>query len=383
MTVCSRCVMESHDDPDGFDDAGVCSYCRAYDREVGQHSGAREQSFESLIAEIKAAGAGKPHDCIIGMSGGVDSSYLAYLAVSNGLRPLAVHLDNGWDSELAVNNIRELVTRLGIDLHTHVVDWPEFRALQLAYIRAGVVDIEVVSDHAINALPYRVALDEGIKFILGGNNLATEFVMPSHWNYRKQDLRNLRSIAKRNGPARIKTFPTGSTLRFVWWELVRGIRRINLLDHVDYDKAAAVSVLTELGWRPYPGKHYESLFTQFYQAHILPVKFHIDKRRAHLSSLIVSGQLTRDAALRELDEPLYTPEALREHRTYVLKKLGLTDEEFDEILSRKPVPHSAYASDRWYAYRLAKLLRLTVGPLRNRRRPSADQVTEERSASVR
>jgi N-acetyl sugar amidotransferase len=377
--------MEESSDPSGFDADGICSYCRAY-AERTRTTDASRFSFDEVIGAIKAAGAGNPHDCIIGLSGGVDSSYLAYLAVENGLRPLAVHLDNGWNSELAVNNIHQVVRHLGIDLHTHVVDWPEFRALQLAYIRSGVVDIEVVSDHAINAIAYRSALDEGIKFILGGNNVATEFVMPAHWNYRKQDLRNLKAIAQRNGGARIKTFPTGSTIQFAWWEMARGIRKVHLLDYVDYDKSAAVEVLQQIGWRPYPGKHYESLFTQFYQAHILPTKYGIDKRRAHLSSLVVSSQLTRDEALAELATPLYEPQLLAEHRSYVLKKLGMSDDEFDSILQAEPVAHTSYPHDGWYAFYVIKAMRLALAPLvrmRQRRFQSTLSARTERSASVR
>jgi len=281
---CSRCVVENKDDPVGFDAGGVCSYCRGFEAVARATQATRDAGeLERVVSEIKALGTGKDHDCIIGLSGGVDSSYLAYVAVKLGLRPLAVHLDNGWDSELAISNIHQVVNHLGLELHTHVVDWSEFRELQVAYIRSGVVDIEVVSDHAINSIAYRMALDEDIKFIIGGNNIATEYVMPAGWNYRKQDLRNLKAIIRRNGGPKITTFPTASTLRFAWWQIARGIRSVHLLDYLDYQQAEAIEVLEGLGWRPYPGKHYESLFTQFYQAHILPTKFGIDKREAHLA----------------------------------------------------------------------------------------------------
>lgn len=384
---CNRCVIQSKDDPVGFDSEGVCSFCRSYDG-VAAAAKARRDSGEldRVVAEIKALGKGREHDCVIGLSGGVDSSYLAYVAVERGLRPLAVHLDNGWDSELAISNIHEVVSRLGLELHTHVVDWSEFRELQLAYIRSGVIDIEVVSDHAINSIAYRTALDEGIKFILAGNNIATEYVMPPSWNYRKQDLRNLKAIVKRHGGPRITTFPTASTLRFAWWQMARGVRAVHLLDCLEFEQSEALEVLQGLGWRPYPGKHYESLFTQFYQAHILPTKFGVDKREAHLASLICSGQMNRSQALAELTKPLYEPDELRQHTTYVLKKLSLSEDEFAAIMAEPPRLHTEYPHDGWYAFYLMKIMRLALTPVatfRSRRRSRAVGALASHSSEAR
>lgn len=352
---CARCVIRRDADPAGFDPAGVCSFCRGFDATwatIERRRAAGE--LDRIVGQIKAAGEGKAHDCIIGLSGGVDSSYLAHVAVSFGLRPLAIHLDNGWDSELAIGNISRLVTGLGLELETLVIDWREFKDLQVAYFKSSVIDIEVLTDHAITAFAFAMARREGVKYILSGNNVATEYGMPPSWNYNKQDLRNLRAIARKFGGPKLDTFPRASGMKLLFDQL-RGVRSIDLLNLVDYNRHAAIATLSrEYGYRPYGAKHYESLFTRFYQAHVLPEKFGVDKREAHLSSLVRSRQLTRDEALEELDEPLYDPETLREHRAYVLKKLGFTDAEFDRIMAEPPKAHTAYPNDRWYMVPLSK-----------------------------
>ncbi len=328
--------------------------------------------LERVVGTIKTQGAGHAHDCILGLSGGVDSSYLAHTAVSLGLRPLAIHLDNGWDSELAIGNIDRLVKGLGLELETHVVDWREFKALQVAYFRSSVIDIEVLTDHAITAFAFEMARREGIKYILSGNNIVTEYGMPPEWSYNKQDLRNLKAIARRFGGPQPETLPTLSGMRLLL-EQLRGARSIELLNLVDYEREAAIDTLGTLyGYRPYGAKHFESLFTRFYQAYVLPTKFGVDKREAHQSALIRSGQITRDVALAELETPLYDPDVLREHRLYVLKKLGLSEDEFDSIMSEPPKQHTAYPNDRWYMRPLSRgllsMLDATCGVRRRFRR---------------
>lgn len=372
---CARCVLWCSDVPGGADSDGVCGFCRSYTVEAERIQLRRSHGeLEQIVAKIKTAGAGKPHDCVIGLSGGVDSSYLAHTAVSLGLRPLAIHLDNGWDSELAIGNIDRLVNGLGLEFETHVVDWREFRDLQVAYFRSSVRDIEVLTDHAITAFAFETAHRENLKFILSGNNVVTEYGMPPTWNYNKQDLRNLRAIAKRFGGPRIATLPTRSGLRLLS-DQVRGIRSFDLLNLVDYDRDQAIGTLgREYGYRPYGAKHFESLFTRFYQAHVLPTKFGIDKREAHQSSLIRSGQVSREMALALLDQPLYEPDLLREHRSYVLKKLGFSDQEFDRIMSEPPKDHTDYPNDRWYVVPLSsafyRVLRATQGLRRRLSRTS-------------
>lgn len=362
--ICTRCVMDTSDPDIAFDSEGICSHCRDYERLHARHVASPIESaalLDRTVADIKASGRGKEYDCIVGLSGGVDSSYVAYKAKELGLRPLAVHLDNGWDSELAVANIERIVKKLGIDLHTHVIDWEEFRDLQRAFFRASVVDIELLTDHAIFAVIYRTALDHGVKYFLSGYNVATESVMPRSWFYgNKLDSRNIRSIYRKYGEGRpIRTFPILSMLDILLFVFARRVRTVPLLNYVHYDKARAMDLLQrELGWVYYGGKHYESRFTQFYQAYILPNKFRVDKRRAHLSSLIYSGQLGRREALELLTRETLPARLADEEREYVIKKLGFTLEEFEAYLRAPARPHYDFAS---YDKLFRRLLRLLPG----------------------
>lgn len=328
-----------------FDADGVCSYCHEYERLhrlLVPPPAEAARLLAEKTAEIKAAGRDARYDCILGLSGGVDSSYLAYLAKELGLRPLCIHFDNGWNSEQAVQNIAHIVNRLGFDLQTYVIDWNEFRDLQRAYFKASVIDIEALTDHAIFASIYRLAFKLNIKYLLSGSNVVTEGILPYHWTHRKSDYINIRHIHQKYGTIPLRSFPlidkkTKDRIRR------SGIETVELLNLVPYNKAEAKEILKRsLDWQDYGGKHYESIFTKFYQAHILPVKFKVDKRKAHLSTLICSGQIDRAQALRELEAPLYDPESLRTDKTYVLKKLGFTEEEFDRLMQEAPVPHDAF-----------------------------------------
>lgn len=369
--VCVRCVMDTSDPDITFDSSGVCNHCAEFEdiaRRRLPPAGTGRAALEKLAADIRRAGEGQDYDCVLGLSGGVDSSYTAYQAKQLGLRPLAIHLDNGWDSELAVQNIHGIVSKLGFELYTHVIDWEEFKDVQRSFLLASVVDIEMITDHAITAVIYRVAFEEKIRYILSGNNVATEAVMPVSWVHRKSDLRNLKAIQKRFGTRPIRTLPTASTLRFQYWQLARRRQIVNVLDYLDYNKQEAIATLErELGWRYYGGKHYESFFTRYYQAHILPTKFGIDKRKAHLSALICSGQMTRDEALRELDQHLYDPQTLVSDGEYVRKKLGFTEEEFAAIMSAAPRSHFDFPSDEAYVRPLLNLKKL-ARTIRGRRR---------------
>jgi N-acetyl sugar amidotransferase len=336
-----------------FDENGICNYCTDFLRRMDAaraRMGDMQESREAFIESVKAAGKGHEYDCVVGVSGGVDSSYALYLAVQNGLRPLAVHLDNGWNSELASHNITSLVQSLGVELYTHVIDWEENRDLQLSFFKANVLDIELLMDNAMLAVNYQQAARYGLKHILAGSNMATEGMrIPAAWTHFKYDVRNIRNIQKRFGSRPIKTHPLVSTLDFVWLEFVRGIRWVGFLDYFPYDKAEALEILQrEVGYRPYPYKHYESVFTRFYQAVILPEKFGYDKRRVHLGTLVAVGQMTRDEALKLLEEPTYPDPAQREQdRIFVMKKLGFTEESFAAYMAAPEVPHEAYGSERW------------------------------------
>lgn len=351
--VCSRCVMDTSAPDISFDTQGVCCYCTEFlgrltrvRAEVADHLAHRE----AFIRRVKADGRGREYDCIVGVSGGVDSSYALLLAVEHGLRPLAVHLDNGWNSELATHNITSLVTGLGVDLYTHVIDWEENRDLQRSFFAAHVVDIELLMDNAMYALNYTQASARGLKWILAGTNLATEgMAMPTGWNHFKFDERNIRRIHARFGSLPIRTHPLMSTFDWLWWEHVRRVKWVSFLDYFPYDKFQALERLqAECGYKPYPYKHYESVFTRFYQAYILPRKFGADKRRTHLATLVVTGQMTRDAALAQLEgSPYPDPRQELEDREFVIKKLGFTEESFGEYMRAPAVPHRAYGSEVW------------------------------------
>lgn len=348
--ICVRCVMDTTDSEIIFDAEGVCNHCRAFDaktKEWNLPSRVATHELDELCEEIRRTGKGKDFDCIMGLSGGVDSSYVARIAVQQGLRPLCVHLDNGWNSELATANIQRIVSTGRFELFTHVLDWEEFRDLQRSFFKADVIDIELLSDHAIFGVILQLAQKFGLRTILSGANIATEFVMPKSWVHRKQDLKNIRAIHNRFGTRPLKTFPQVSTLEHVVGMYVRGFKVRKPLDLIDYKKDEAKEVLKNVfAWRDYGGKHYESVFTKFYQAYILPTKFGVDKRRAHYSSLILAGQSTRKQALEQLALPLYNESELNADKAYVLKKLGFSEAEFSEYLRRPGRPHSDFASDQ-------------------------------------
>lgn len=333
--ICTRCLMDTTDPNIVFDENGVCNHCHDHDRLMKQKvvtGKAGEEHLQKLVDEMKRDGRGKPYDCLIGVSGGVDSTYVAYLVKKMGLRPLAVHMDNGWDSELAVKNIEETLKRLGIDLHTEVLDWEEFKGLQVAFLKSSTPDSEIPSDHAIWAVLGDLADKLNVKYIVSGFNVRTETHLPRAWSQGHFDWKYIRSVNQLFGRGRLKTFPHIGF--FTYYRRLLTHRRVDILNYIDFNKTEAMKILEqELGWRYYGGKHYESIYTRFYQGYILPTKFGYDKRRSHLSSLICSGETTRDAALKELDKPTYQPTMQEEDREYVVKKLGLTDDEFESILN--------------------------------------------------
>jgi N-acetyl sugar amidotransferase len=336
-----------------FDAAGVCNYCTEFltvSRDVLTRPDAeRAQALDRFVARVKASGAGKPYDCVIGVSGGVDSSWALVQAVKLGLRPLAVHMDNGWNSELAQNNIANLVRGLGVDLYTHVIEWEEYRKLMQAFFDADVVDVELLYDNAMMAVNYQQASKYGLKFILAGSNQATEGMrMPTGWNWFKYDRKNIAALGRQFGGTRLRTFPAIGTLGFVWLEFVRGVHWIPFLDFLDFRKDAALAVLQrDYGYKPYLYKHYESVFTRFYQGYILPRKFGVDKRRVHLGTLVATGQLPRDTALQQLQGiPYFSEQALEEDRQYFIKKMKWTAAQLDEYIARPPQPHTRYPTEK-------------------------------------
>jgi N-acetyl sugar amidotransferase len=324
---------------------GRCSCCRPYDEHRTKElftDDAGAERLERLVADIKRNGRGAPYDCLIGLSGGVDSSYVAYLVAKRfGLRALALHLDNGWNTELAVDNVERIVKTLQIDLSTHVLDWKEFRDIQIAFMRSSISNIEIPTDHAIWAVLIKTAARLGIRYIIAGNNVVTESIMPESWLYGSKDSRLIRAIHRRFGRVPMRSYPYLTTPDYVRYLLVRGIRWVPILNYVPFVKADAKQLLMdEIGWRDYGGKHYESMFTRFFHADYLPQKFGFDLRKSYYSALICSGQISRAQALLELEQPPAPPELLMQDRSYVLKKLGLTETEFEAILH---APNRTYA----------------------------------------
>ena len=349
VVYCSRCVLSNIDVHDiEFDENGVCNYCRAYDKNSSGilfNEDLKEKKLEEIVKRIKAEGIGRPYDCVLGISGGVDSSYLAFMASKLDLRILVVHYDNGWNSGLAVKNIENIVNKLNLDLYTYVNDWYEYRDLQLAFLKASVIDIELITDHAIVAALYLVARRYKIKNILFGDNHATESILPPSWYHWKNDLLNIRAIHRKFGTIPLKTYPVINFYNRLLIDYFRNTNFISLLNYMDYDKEKAKkTMIEEVGWSDYGGKHFESIFTRFYQGYILPVKFGVDKRKAHFSSLILAGQMTRAEALEELKTNPYTPEQAREDKEYVIKKFGLTAEEFENIMKLPVKSHYDYPS---------------------------------------
>lgn len=365
--VCSRCIMDSSIPNIAFDEKGFCNYCTEYLDQWGallhETDDVKQAKLRDLVETVKRAGAGKQYDCIVGVSGGVDSSCVLVRAVQLGLRPLAVHMDNGWNSELAQHNIATLVNRLGVDLHTHVIDWQEYKKLMQAFFDADVIDVELLYDNAMLAVNYRQAAKYGIRYILAGTNSATEGMrIPGAWNWLKFDKKNIKAIARRFGNVRIRTFPLIGTFDLVRFRLVDRICWTSILDLMPYNKADVLRELQEnYGYKPYPYKHYESIFTRFYQGYILPTKFGVDKRKLHLGTLVAAGQMSRQKALRDLEKIPYPDEVqLLEDRLYFLKKIGWTEADLGDYLARPPIPHDTYPSESrlWYFFgRVSKRLR--------------------------
>jgi N-acetyl sugar amidotransferase len=364
VQTCSRCIMDTTAPDIIFDEHGICNYCTEFLRKKEKHlapdEGERLRRLDSLVDVVKKSGRGKKYDCIVGVSGGVDSSWSLVQAKRLGLRPLAVHMDSGWNSELAQNNIANLVRSLGVDLYTHVIDWPEIRGLMEAFFAADVVDVEVLYDNAMLAVNYRQAAKYGLKYILAGTNIATEGVdIPSTWNWHKADKRNIVGISKRFGGPKLKTFPSISTLDMVRYVGLHGIKWISFLDYLDYRKNEALDVLQrDFGYKPYAYKHYESVFTRFYQGYLHPYKFGVDKRKPHLSSLIMTGEMTREEALERASGIAYpSAKDMEADRLYFIKKMGWSEEKFRDYMSRPEKPHTDYPSEAAFFQKLLAMYR--------------------------
>jgi len=372
---CQRCVMDTSAKDIVFDGIGNCNFCSDYLQSFGKSgriSAPNQSSLQAFARKVRKAGKGKRYDCIVGVSGGVDSSWVLVKAVELGLRPLAVHMDNGWNSNLAVSNISNLIDALDVDLYTYVINWEEYRALMEAFFRADVVDIELLYDNALHEVCFSQARKFGLKYILSGENFSTEGIkIPKGWaSESKWDGRNILRIASRFG-ATVETFPIFTTTKWILYRFLMGIQWVPLLDYMDFQKESALVSLEEsFGYVRYPYKHYESVFTRFYQGFILPRKFGIDKRRVHLSTLVVSGQISRTQAIEDLKRPpLVSDRDLAADLKFFLKKMNWDQEKLEAYLERPGVEHDLYGRDMTRSFLLpfVKVLKTLTGGLKSKR----------------
>lgn len=340
--------MDTSDKNITFDINGVCNHCLDYDerkKSLPIENKASNQ-LEALVNQIKRDGNKRKYDCIVGISGGIDSSYVALLAKRWGLRVLLVHLDNGWNSELAVQNVENIVKKTGFDLYTLVINWEEFKDLQRSFFKSDVIDLELLSDHAIFATVYKLSRNYGVKYLLSGENFATEAILPASWNWRKSDAKNIKCIHEKFGSRKLKTYPFMSTVKKTFYQYGSIAKSIPVLNYINYDKDFAMEELKKnFDWKYYGGKHYESIFTRFYQGVILPRKFGVDKRKAHLSTLINSNQISREKAVDLLKGETYPENLQNEDFELICKKLDFTVEELNNYFSRPEKAHIEYGSD--------------------------------------
>lgn len=368
MTVleCRRCVMRSIDDPALELVDGVCNHCRRYDQLLSSRVFTGEdgrRKLDALATEIKRAGNRFRYDCLIGLSGGVDSTSVAVKVRELGLRPLAIHVDNGWNTELADSNVAKTVKALGLDLVTEVLEPRQFHDLQRSFLLASTPDADVPTDHAIQACMWQYARKYNIKYIISGMNFRTEAISVPSWSYGHSDWRYIKAVHDQFGREKLTSYPHFGFAELGYTNLVARVRIVSVLNYFDYNKAAAIEQMkAELDWRPYAGKHFESIFTRFVQGYILPVKFGIDKRRGHLSDLINSGQITRDEALKELESTDYPESMIAEDRELFCRKLNLSEAEFEEIMAAPVKSFRDYKN----SYGFVQFLRSGVNSLRKR-----------------
>lgn len=363
--MCTNCVMDTTDSKIVFDEKGVCDHCNTYYSDIlpNWHTGEKgDKALKEIVTRIKNEGEGKDFDCLMGMSGGIDSSYLLYIMAKNyGLRPLVFHVDAGWNSQIAVNNIERLVDGLGLDLYTEVINWEEIKDLQLAFFKSGVPHIDVPQDHAFFATMYKFASKHKIKYILTGGNYSTECIRnPLEWMYYQSDSIQLRDIYKKHGTGKLKDYPLTNILwHKIYLPYFKKIKLIRPLDFVPYNKDESMQLLVDkFGYQKYPQKHFESRFTRFYESYWLPKKFGFDTRKVQYSSLILTGQMTREEALEKLNSPPFDPETIHQDFEYIATKLGISVEELQSYMDAPNKTYKDYKSQENIYNIGAKVMRL-------------------------
>jgi len=363
--VCSSCVMDTSDSKISFNEDGVCDYCQTYHNQILPDWSSKlnnKDALEKILNEIKKDGIGKDYDCILGMSGGTDSSYLAYIAKEKfGLRPLIYTVDTGWNLNVAIENIERIVKKLNLDMVTEVINWEEMKDLQLSFFKSQVAYQDLPQDHVIFAGLYNYAVKNKIKYVLTGSNIATEsFRPPVEWNYLN-DIRLIKNIHHRHGSVKLKTLPMCGMFKYrLYYAYFKKMKRISLLDYVEYDKSIAENILKEkFGWEKYKNKHYENIFTRFYEGYYLPKKFGFDKRKVYYSNMILTGQISREKALIMLEESPYSEELMLEDSEYIAKKLGLNTDSFLELINLENRDYTHYKNSLYWiekAIKIAKIL---------------------------
>ena len=363
--ICTNCVMDITDAKITFDDKGVCDHCNTYYSDIEPYWNPNDKGWSKITKiadQIKKEGAGNEFDCIIGMSGGIDSSYLVYLAKEKlGLRPLVFHVDAGWNSQQAVHNIEKTVDKLDLDLYTEVIDWEEMKDLQLSFFKSGVSHIDSPQDHAFFATMYKFASKHNVKYILTGGNYSTECIRnPLEWMYYQSDSRQLKDIQKRFGKVKLKNYPITNILwHKVYLPYIKGIKLIRPLDFMLYHKEDATQFLVDhLDYQRYAQKHFESRFTRFYEGYWLPAKFGFDTRKVQYSSLIVTGQMTREEALEKLKQPTFDEKTIKHDFEYIATKLGISIDELKGYLDAPNKRYTDYKNQMWLYNLGAKVMRL-------------------------
>lgn len=346
---CTRCLMDTTDPDIRFNKQGECNHCTEFiqTRALHNYQGAKSDAeLAAWVERMKKDGKGKEYDCVVGLSGGIDSSYAAHLCRKMGLRVLGVHMDNGWNSEEAVMNIKNIAKKLNIDYESYVLDWEEFKDIQLAFLKASIPEVETPTDIATLAALHKVAGKYGVKYIISGGNFATEGILPKTWHYNAKDLTYFNHIQKKFGTVKLRKFPTFGFQKEMYYKFIKGIKMVYILNYVPFVKDEAMELLREeLDWKYYGGKHYESKYTGFIQSYYLFDKFGIDYRRATFSSQICTGEMTREDALEQLKAKPYNDEKVQEEKIYIAKKLGVSLEEFESILKLPGHYYRHYPND--------------------------------------